>query len=54
MPELPEVEITARKLDGALRGASIESALAPGINALRTGVAELTVTVTAPEPSWCC
>jgi formamidopyrimidine-DNA glycosylase len=36
MPELPEVEITARLLDGALRGAGIESALAPGINALRT------------------
>ncbi len=36
MPELPEVEITARLLDGALRGALIESALAPGINALKT------------------
>ncbi len=36
MPELPEVEITARRLDGALRGARIESALAPGINALRS------------------
>jgi formamidopyrimidine-DNA glycosylase len=36
VPELPEVEITARLLDGALRGARIESALAPGINALRT------------------
>jgi formamidopyrimidine-DNA glycosylase len=36
MPELPEVEITARLLDGALAGARIESALAPGINALRT------------------
>jgi formamidopyrimidine-DNA glycosylase len=36
MPELPEVEITARRLDGALRGARIESALAPGINALKT------------------
>jgi formamidopyrimidine-DNA glycosylase len=36
MPELPEVEITARRLDGALRGAEIESAMAPGINALRT------------------
>jgi formamidopyrimidine-DNA glycosylase len=36
MPELPEVEITARRLDGALRGASIESVLAPGINALRS------------------
>jgi formamidopyrimidine-DNA glycosylase len=36
MPELPEVEITARRLDEALRGARIESALAPGINALRS------------------
>jgi formamidopyrimidine-DNA glycosylase len=36
MPELPEVEITARLLDRALGGASIESALAPGINALKT------------------
>jgi formamidopyrimidine-DNA glycosylase len=36
VPELPEVEITARLLDGALRGAEIESALAPGINALKT------------------
>ncbi|MGI8579650.1 MAG: DNA-formamidopyrimidine glycosylase family protein [Solirubrobacteraceae bacterium] len=36
MPELPEVEITARLLDEAVRGATIESALAPGINALKT------------------
>jgi len=36
MPELPEVEITARLLDGALTGAEVESALAPGVNALRT------------------
>jgi formamidopyrimidine-DNA glycosylase len=36
MPELPEVEIVARRLDGALRGVKIESVLAPGINALRT------------------
>jgi formamidopyrimidine-DNA glycosylase len=36
MPELPEVEITARRLDAALRGAIIESALAPGVNALKT------------------
>ena len=36
MPELPEVEITARRLDAALRGATIESALAPGINAVKT------------------
>jgi formamidopyrimidine-DNA glycosylase len=36
MPELPEVEITARRLDTALRRAEIESVLAPGINALKT------------------
>ena len=36
MPELPEVEITARRLDEAVRGVAIESTLAPGINALKT------------------
>jgi formamidopyrimidine-DNA glycosylase len=36
MPELPEVEITARRLDRALRGTEIESALAPGLVALKT------------------
>lgn len=36
MPELPEVEITARRLDAALRGSQIEGALAPGVNALKT------------------
>jgi formamidopyrimidine-DNA glycosylase len=36
VPELPEVEITARRLDEALTGATIESSLAPGINALKT------------------
>ncbi len=36
MPELPEVEITARLLDGALKGREIESVTAPGINALKT------------------
>jgi formamidopyrimidine-DNA glycosylase len=36
MPELPEVEITARLLDRALAGAEIKSAQAPGINALKT------------------
>jgi formamidopyrimidine-DNA glycosylase len=36
MPELPEVEFTARLLDRALAGAEIESAVAPGINALKT------------------
>jgi len=36
VPELPEVEITARRLDAALRGATIESALAPGMVALKS------------------
>jgi formamidopyrimidine-DNA glycosylase len=36
MPELPEVEITARLIGAAVGGARIESALAPGINALKT------------------
>jgi formamidopyrimidine-DNA glycosylase len=36
VPELPEVEITARRLDEAVRGEQVESALAPGINALKT------------------
>ena len=36
MPELPEVEITARLLDGAISGREIESVTAPGINALKT------------------
>jgi formamidopyrimidine-DNA glycosylase len=36
MPELPEVEITARLLDAALGGVQVESALAPGVNALKT------------------
>jgi len=36
MPELPEVEITARLIGAAVEGAEIESALAPGINALKT------------------
>src|SRR4051794_34044571 len=36
MPELPEVEITARRLGEALAGHTIESTLAPGINALKT------------------
>jgi formamidopyrimidine-DNA glycosylase len=36
MPELPEVEITARLLDAALAGAQVESAFAPGVNALKT------------------
>jgi formamidopyrimidine-DNA glycosylase len=36
MPELPEVETTARLLDAALAGARIAYARAPGINALKT------------------
>jgi len=36
MPELPEVEITARLLDGSLAGSRISYARAPGINALKT------------------
>jgi formamidopyrimidine-DNA glycosylase len=36
MPELPEVEITARLIGGATAGASVESALTPGINALKS------------------
>src|SRR6478672_755790 len=36
MPELPEVEITARLLGEAIAGATVESTLAPGINALKT------------------
>jgi formamidopyrimidine-DNA glycosylase len=36
MPELPEVEITARRLDAATRGTKVESALAPGMNVMKT------------------
>jgi formamidopyrimidine-DNA glycosylase len=36
MPELPEVEITARRLSSALTGAEVESALAPGMVAMKT------------------
>jgi formamidopyrimidine-DNA glycosylase len=36
MPELPEVEITARLIGEAVAGAQVQSALTPGINALRT------------------
>jgi formamidopyrimidine-DNA glycosylase len=36
MPELPEVEITARRLNTALAGATIESALAPGMVTMKT------------------
>ncbi len=36
MPELPEVEITARLIGAAVAGARVESVLTPGINALRS------------------
>ncbi len=36
MPELPEVEITARRLNTALADAEIESALAPGMVTMKT------------------
>lgn len=36
MPELPEVEITARRLSTALSGTSVESVIAPGINVMKT------------------
>jgi formamidopyrimidine-DNA glycosylase len=36
MPELPEVEITARRIGGAVAGARVSSALAPGVNALKS------------------
>jgi formamidopyrimidine-DNA glycosylase len=36
VPELPEVEITARRLSEAVAGVAVESSLAPGINALKT------------------
>lgn len=36
MPELPEVEIVARRLNAALAGATVESTLAPGMNVMKT------------------
>jgi formamidopyrimidine-DNA glycosylase len=36
MPELPEVEITARRLSSALEGAEVESALATGVATVKT------------------
>ena len=36
MPELPEVEITARLIGDATAGVAVQSALTPGINALRS------------------
>jgi formamidopyrimidine-DNA glycosylase len=36
MPELPEVEIVARRIGEATRGVKVESALAPGMNVMKT------------------
>ncbi len=36
MPELPEVEIATRRLDAALEGARVESAMAPGMVTMKT------------------
>jgi formamidopyrimidine-DNA glycosylase len=36
VPELPEVEITTRRLGASLRGVEVESALAPGMVALKS------------------
>ena len=36
MPELPEVEIVARRLEAAVGGATVESVLAPGMNVMKT------------------
>lgn len=36
MPELPEVEIVARRLNRSLSGAVVESASAPGMNVMKT------------------
>src|SRR2546423_8776720 len=36
MPELPEVEITARRLSTATKGAEVAAALAPGMNTMKT------------------
>jgi formamidopyrimidine-DNA glycosylase len=36
MPELPEVEITVRRLGSLLADAKVESALAPGMNVMKT------------------
>jgi formamidopyrimidine-DNA glycosylase len=36
MPELPEVEIVARRLAAALAGSEVESVLAPGMNVMKT------------------
>jgi formamidopyrimidine-DNA glycosylase len=47
MPELPEVEITARLIGSAVAGSRVESALAPGVNALKSYDPPLTALVGA-------
>jgi formamidopyrimidine-DNA glycosylase len=50
MPELPEVEITARRIDRAVKGETVESAFAPGMVTMKTfdppidSLAERTIT----------
>ena len=36
MPELPEIEIAVRRIEAAAGGAEIESAMAPGMNTMKT------------------
>ena len=48
MPELPEVEITARRLTRALEGQVVESTLAPGMVTMRTFAPPLEVLVGRP------
>jgi len=36
MPELPEVEIAVRRIGAAVQGAAVESAVAPGMNVMKT------------------
>jgi formamidopyrimidine-DNA glycosylase len=36
VPEIPEVEITARRLSAALKGSEVDSALAPGMVTMKT------------------
>ena len=60
MPELPEMEIVARRLAEALPGQTIESVLTPGMNALKTFDPPLsaldgaTFTTCAGAGSCCC
>jgi formamidopyrimidine-DNA glycosylase len=48
VPELPEVEITVRRLDRALAGTSIASARSPGINTLKSFSPALSALVGRP------